>query len=144
MKPHLHLVFTLGIAMLTPLAMHGASAQSIAQTEPSGSTSLNLAPPDIHKDLQLPAEKKDEGLNPDRDESPACRQLRLKIERARDTSPAATADAYPETSMRDGRNPYAYRQPPAPGLSVNALSPGSNIAYSKRAKLEDRYLRECR
>jgi hypothetical protein len=81
--------------------------------------------------------------------SPRCRQLRADIDRARQAPPEPPRDTYPEGPRRDGRR-AAPMPPPSsmPGLQVQSSNsvqgrPSGDIEYSRRAKAEQQFQREC-
>jgi len=109
---------------------------------PSGAhTSLNL---DLGEVARKPADKE-----PPETLSPRCRQLRADIDRARQAPPEPPRDTYPEGPRRDGRR-AAPMPPPStmPGLQVQSSNslpgrPSGDIEYSRRAKAEQQFQREC-
>jgi hypothetical protein len=118
-----------------------AIGKAMSPLSPGAQTGLNL---DLGDAAKNPAGK-------DRPEtlSPRCRQLRADIDRARQAPPEPPRDVYPEGPRRDGRR-AAPMPPPSsmPGLQVqssNSLQgrPSGDIEYSRRAKAEQQFQREC-
>lgn len=106
---------------------------------------------DVRKALApQPGESVRPALDLNGNESPACRDLRMKIERARSGPPAPQYDVYPEGPLREGGK-EALRQPnPIPGGITGAtsrqtfLKPGGGNASAELGQLEGRYAQECR
>ncbi|MBO9537907.1 hypothetical protein [Herbaspirillum sp.] len=110
---------------------------------------LNPYSADVKKALApLPGESPRPGLDNGGNESPACRELRLKIERARSTPPPQY-DVYPEGPLRDGRRDTNYAPSSIPGPVTASTSRGTFLKpggtdYGQLGQLETRYINECR
>ena len=129
------------------LAFSLLALPALAQDDTS--KALNPYSSDVKKALApLPGENPRPSLDTNGNENAACRELRLKIERARSTPPPQY-DVYPEAPLRDGRRDSNSVPLPIPG-SVTAstsrgtfLKPGGND-YGQLGQLETRYINECR
>jgi hypothetical protein len=130
------LLFTLTALRAEPVA----SASDIDKA-------MNLLPPDVQKDLPLPADARNK-LPPPPPMSLHCRQLRAQIDAARYTPEPKSHDIHslPPT-------PYARQrmkdEAPAEGWRINAYGSNSSAAgqgshYDLRARLEAQFERECR
>jgi len=140
---------------LTSGAAFGAASSNAADSiasERDIDKAMNPLPAGVKKGLNL--DLGNTAKNPGDKESPTplsprCRQLRADIDRARHAPPEAPRDVYPEGPRRDGRR-AAPMPPPSsmPGLQVqssNSLGgrPSGDIEYSRRAKAEEQFQREC-
>jgi hypothetical protein len=132
------------------LALTGAAAFGATNSTNADSSAIDKAmnplPPGAQKGLNLDLGSAAKGLGdkePPATLSPRCRQLRADIDRARHAPPEAPRDTYPEGPRRDGR-----RAAPMPGLQVQSSNslpgrPSGDIEYSRRAKAEEQFQREC-
>ena len=136
---------------LPALALSFAALPGLAQDELG--KAFNPYAADVRKALAPPpGETPRPGLDATAGdgESAACRELRMKVERARNAPPPPQYDVYPEAPLRDGRRD-ALRQPnPIPG-GIGAptsrdtfLKPGGGNDNGELARLEGRYFNECR
>jgi len=140
---------------LTSGAAFGAASSNAADSiasERDIDKAMNPLPAGVKKGLNLDLgnSAKNPGDNePQATLTPRCRPLRADIDRARHAPPEAPRDIYPEGPRRDGRR-AAPMPPPSsmPGLQVqssNSLGgrPSGDIEYSRRAKAEEQFQREC-
>lgn len=138
------------------LALTGAAAFGATNSTNADSSAIDKAmnplPPGAHKGLNLDlgsAAKGPGDKEPPATLSPRCRQLRADIDRARHAPPEAPRDTYPEGPRRDGRRAAPMPPPsPMPGLQVQSSNslpgrPSGDIEYSRRAKAEEQFQREC-
>ncbi|WP_050478373.1 hypothetical protein [Herbaspirillum rhizosphaerae] len=119
------------------------SAENIASDRDIGKA-MNLLPPDVQKNLDDNAARDAKGASANTPElSPRCRQLRADIERAQHGAPEPQHNTYPQERRRDGG--FVPAPSSIPGVQVNSSNsaPGQ-IRYSRRARLEDQFQRECR
>lgn len=159
MNKFVRLAATSLLLALTSGAAFGAATAEIAATTSADIASerdigkaMNPLPPGVQKGLNL--DLGNAGKNPGGGEaaaplSPRCRQLLADIDRARHAPPEPPRDTYPEGPRRDGRRAAPMPPPsPMPGLQVQSSNslpgrPSGDIEYSRRAKLEEQFQREC-
>lgn len=114
------------------LASPVASAASATSTTSTSSTDyLNPYATDVGRAI-APETPPRTPLDLNSSESPACRDMRIQLERARNAPPPARTDVYPEGPRRDGM----------PNLSRHGLG-APPPAYGPLQQLENRYRREC-
>jgi len=147
-------VASLLLALTAGIAFGAASstpAESIA-SERDIDKAMNPLPPGAQKSLNLDlgnAGKNPGDQAPPSPLSPRCRQLRADIDRARHAPPEPPRDTYPEGPRRDGRRAAPMPPPsPMPGLQVQSSNslpgrPSGDIEYSRRARAEEQFQREC-
>ena len=122
------------LAMASTVAF---GADNIASDRDIGKA-MNLLPPEVQKNLDDYAARDAKNSSTNAPElSPRCRQLRADIERAQYGEPEPHQNTYPPERRRDGGA--------VPGVQVNSSNSVQNqIRYSRRARLEDQFQRECR
>jgi len=141
-------------SLLLALTSGGAFGAANSTTADSNAIGKAMSPLPRGAQTGLNLDLGDAARNPagkDRPEtlSPRCRQLRADIDRARQAPPEPPRDVYPEGPRRDGRRAAPMPPPsPMPGLQVqssNSLQgrPSGDIEYSRRAKAEQQFQREC-
>jgi len=141
MNKHVRIAAASLLLTLTSAVAFGA--ENIASDRDIGKA-MNLLPPDVQKNLDENAARDAKAATAKEPElSPRCRQLRADIDRAQHGEPETHHNTYPQERRRDG----GFVPPPSsiPGVQVNSSnSTLGQIRYSRRARLEDQFQRECR